>query len=96
MPAATQDEAGLLRTLRCVEQTEAGCTWMSRNVRRVVVTTINYRVMRSDGAWLIAQADTVIGPYPTRAAACRAAIGPVSAAIARGNTVSFTIAPTTT
>jgi hypothetical protein len=52
--------------------------------------------MPSDGAWLIAQADNVIGPYPTRAAACRAAIGPVSAEIARGNTVSFTIAPTTT
>ena len=57
------------------------------------MTTINYRIMPSDGAWLVAHADDVIGPYPTRAAACRAAIGPVSAAIARGNEVSLTIAP---
>jgi hypothetical protein len=48
----------------------------------MAVTTINYRVMPSNGAWLVANADDVIGPYPTRAAACRAAIGPISAAIA--------------
>jgi len=59
------------------------------------VTTIDYRIMPCDGAWLIAHADDVIGPYPTRAAACRAAIGPVSAAIARGNAVSLTITPMT-
>jgi hypothetical protein len=62
----------------------------------MAVTTINYRVMSSDGAWLVAHADDVIGPYPTRAAACRAAIGPISAAIARGHAVSLTFAPATT
>jgi hypothetical protein len=62
----------------------------------VAVTTINYRIMPSEGAWLVAHAGDVIGPYPTRAAACRAAIGPVSEAIARGNEVSLTIAATTT
>ena len=58
--------------------------------------TMAYRIVPSDGAWLIAHADDVIGPYPTQAAACRAAIGPVSAAIARGNEVSLTITPATT
>jgi hypothetical protein len=62
----------------------------------MAVTTINYRVMPSDGAWLVAHDDDVIGPYPTRAAAGRAAIGPISAAIARGHAVSLTFAPATT
>jgi len=60
------------------------------------VTTLIYRIVASGGAWLVAHADDVMGPYPTQAAACRAAIGPVSAAIARGNEVSLTITPAMT
>lgn len=56
--------------------------------------TVEYRVVPSGGAWLIALAGEVMGPYPTRAAACMAAIGPVSAAIARGHDVRLTVTPT--